>query len=78
MILSFRYYNPQEPQLLSDFPNCVLTVSPKAISGTKQSAIYLYNFTKKRREVTHDHVMHKNDANYFAYFWHKNIKYNLQ
>lgn len=38
MILSFRYYNPQEPQLLCDFPKYVLTVSPKAI--------YLYNCTK--------------------------------
>lgn len=46
MILSFRYYNPQEPQLLCDFPNYVLTVSPKAISGAKQRAVYLYNFTK--------------------------------
>lgn len=46
MILSFRYYNPQEPQLLCDFHNYVLPVSFKETSGTKQSAIYLYNFTK--------------------------------
>lgn len=46
MIPSFRYYNPQEPQLPCDFPNYVLTVSPKATSGAKQSTIYLYNFTR--------------------------------
>lgn len=30
MVLSFRYYNPQEPQLIGDFPNSVLPVSPAA------------------------------------------------
>lgn len=46
MILSFRYYNPQEPQLLCDFHNYALPISSKALFGVKQSASYLYNFIK--------------------------------
>lgn len=63
MILAFRHYNPQEPQLLRDFYNYALPIYPKAIFLCKRVQVTYVTSQKMQKNKHMYHGMHKSVAN---------------